>query len=134
MIKLRICTGECKRELLETEEFFYFRKDRNCFKSLCKECTRKEAKHYRDNVMDKEKHKDYIKRYVEENKEKIKVEKINGVDINGKSWETECYVFWHTEPCFTFFIEKNKYFIDGNKLIVKEPDFVKNLKRKINNV
>ena len=37
-MKTKICTGNCQRELLETEEFFYFRKDNNKFRSECIEC------------------------------------------------------------------------------------------------
>lgn len=71
-MKTKICTGECKRELPETEEFFSFRKDSNSFRKNCKDCVKKYAKDYRDKNRDKirlQKQKDYQK-----NKENIKLQ------------------------------------------------------------
>ena len=36
--KVKSCNGQCKRELPETEEFFYFRKDRGKFRNECIHC------------------------------------------------------------------------------------------------
>lgn len=51
MAQTKICT-KCKEDLLETKEFFYFRKDSNSFKNKCIECCKKDFKKYhKENIV-----------------------------------------------------------------------------------
>ncbi len=65
----KICQGECKRELPETEEFFYFRKDRGKFRNECSDCIKNQRKDfYIDN---REQILRNVSDYQDNNKEKI---------------------------------------------------------------
>ena len=107
-IKTKKCI-KCGRELPATEAYFkYTNKNKNSFRSWCRDCDKEYQKAYREK--NREKNKEYYKKYYQENKEELLEKGKKYVDEH-----REQYLDYHRQ-----YYKENKERLDEDARIYRE--------------